>query len=138
MRQKGQKRKKRQRDGEIPTNSFSDIAFLLIIYFLVATTLVKVKTITAEMPTGEKNAESQSDKTPTINLQAGDIHFNDKKIDIEELNIKLAELDLQAKDPSKRVILLESVDGTPYQDYFQALATISAHGGVVAIVEEDE
>ncbi|MEK9983970.1 MAG: biopolymer transporter ExbD [Opitutae bacterium] len=138
MRQKGQKRKKRQRDGEIPTNSFSDIAFLLIIYFLVATTLVKVKTITAEMPTGEKNAESQSDKTPTINLRAGDIHFNDKKIDIEELNIKLAELDLQAKDPSKRVILLESVDGTPYQDYFQALATISAHGGVVAIVEEDE
>ena len=138
MRQKGQKRKKRQRDGEIPTNSFSDIAFLLIIYFLVATTLVKVKTITAEMPTGEKNAESQSDKTPTINLRAGDIHFNDKKIDIEELNIKLAELNLQAKDPSKRVILLESVDGTPYQDYFQALATISAHGGVVAIVEEDE
>ena len=138
MRQKGQKRKKRQRDGEIPTNSFSDIAFLLIIYFSVATTLVKVKTITAEMPTGEKNAESQSDKTPTINLRAGDIHFNDKKIDIEELNIKLAELDLQAKDPSKRVILLESVDGTPYQDYFQALATISAHGGVVAIVEEDE
>ena len=138
MRQKGQKRKKRQRDGEIPTNSFSDIAFLLIIYFLVATTLVKVKTITAEMPTGEKNAESQSDKTPTINLRAGDIHFNDKKIDIEELNIKLAELDLQAKDPSKRVILLESVDGTPYQDYFQALATISAHGGVVAIIEEDE
>ena len=138
MRQKGQKRKKRQRDGEIPTNSFSDIAFLLIIYFLVATTLVKVKTITAEMPTGEKNAESQSDKTPTINLRAGYIHFNDKKIDIEELNIKLAELDLQAKDPSKRVILLESVDGTPYQDYFQALATISAHGGVVAIVEEDE
>ena len=138
MRQKGQKRKKSQRDGEIPTNSFSDIAFLLIIYFLVATTLVKVKTITAEMPTGEKNAESQSDKTPTINLRAGDIHFNDKKIDIEELNIKLAELDLQAKDPSKRVILLESVDGTPYQDYFQALATISAHGGVVAIVEEDE
>ena len=138
MRQKGQKRKKRQREGEIPTNSFSDIAFLLIIYFLVATTLVKVKTITAEMPTGEKNAESQSDKTPTINLRAGDIHFNDKKIDIEELNIKLAELDLQAKDPSKRVILLESVDGTPYQDYFQALATISAHGGVVAIVEEDE
>ena len=138
MRQKGQKRKKRQRDGEIPTNSFSDIAFLLIIYFLVATTLVKVKTITAEMPTGEKNAESQSDKTPTINLRAGDIHFNDKKIDIEELNIKLAELDLQAKDPSKRVILLESVDGTPYQDYFQALATISAHGGAVAIVEEDE
>ena len=138
MGKKGHKREKKHGSGEIPTNSFSDIAFLLIIYFLVATTLVKVKTITAEMPTGEKNAESQSDKTPTINLRAGDIHYNDKKVDIDELNIKLAELDLMAKDPSKRVILLESVGGTPYQDYFQALATISAHGGVVALVEEDE
>ena len=138
MGKKGHKREKKQRSGEIPTNSFSDIAFLLIIYFLVATTLVKVKTITAEMPTGEKNSESQSDKTPTINLREGNIHLNDKKVDIDELNIKLAELDLMAKDPSKRVILLESVGGTPYQDYFQALATISAHGGVVARVEEDE
>ena len=138
MRKKRQKGEKKHRNGEMPTNSFSDIAFLLIIYFLVATTLVKVKTITAEMPTGEKNSESQSDKTPTINLRAGDIHFNDKKVDIDELNLKLAELDLMAKDPSKRVILLESVGGTPYQDYFQALATISAHGGVVALVEEDE
>jgi len=137
MGKKAQERKKRLRNGEIPTNSFSDIAFLLIIYFLVATTLVKVKTITAEMPAGEKNAQSQSDKTPTINLRAGEIHFNDKKVDIEELNNKLAELDLAAKDPSKRVILLESVQGTPYQDYFQALATISAHGGVVALVEEE-
>jgi biopolymer transport protein ExbD len=131
-------KEKKRRSGEIPTNSFSDIAFLLIIYFLVATTLVKVNTITTDMPAGEKNAQSQSDKTPTINLRDGDIHFNDKKVNIEELNLKLAELDLLSKDPSKRVILLESVDGTPYQDYFQALATISAHGGVVALVEEEE
>jgi hypothetical protein len=34
--------------------------------------------------------------------------------------------------------MLESTNGTPYENYFQALAAISAHQGVVAIVEEDK
>ena len=138
MSRKRYSKEKKHRSGEIPTNSFSDIAFLLIIYFLVATTLVKVKTITADMPTGEKDAQAQSNKTPTVNLRGGEIHFNDKKVDIDEFNLKLQELDLGSKDPSKRVVLLESTDGTSFQNYFQALAAISAHDGVVALVEEDE
>jgi biopolymer transport protein ExbD len=44
---------KKNRTGTIPTDSFSDIAFLLIIYFLVATTLVKLQAITADLPSGE-------------------------------------------------------------------------------------
>ncbi len=48
---------KKHRSGEIPVGSFSDIAFLLIIYFLLATTLVKVKSITADMPSGEKQSQ---------------------------------------------------------------------------------
>ena len=38
--------------------------------------------------------------------------------------------------PAKRVIMLESAKGTPYERYFQALAAISAQGGVVALVED--
>lgn len=131
-------REKKHRTGEIPTGSFSDIAFLLIIYFLVATTLVKVKSITADLPSGEKSSQAQSDKTPTIQLRGGQIMFNDKKMDLAELNDRLAALDLAEQEGQKRVILLESAKGTPYNDYFQALAAISANGGVVALVEDDK
>ena len=34
--------------------------------------------------------------------------------------------------------MLESAQGTPYENYFQALAAISANGGVVAIVENEK
>ena len=34
--------------------------------------------------------------------------------------------------------MLESARGTPYESYFKALAAISANGGVVALVEEEE
>jgi len=131
-------KEKKHREGEIPTGSFSDIAFLLIIYFLVATTLMKVKTITADLPSGEKSAQTESEKTPIVNLQGAEIIFNDKKMTMDELEDRLAALELGAKDPADRVIMLESTKGTPYEVYFQALAAISANEGVVAIVEEDE
>lgn len=131
-------REKKHRSGEIPTGSFSDIAFLLIIYFLVATTLVKVKTITADLPTGEKTSQQQSDKTPIINLRGTEIFLNDRGVSLPELNDRLAAMELAEKDPSKRIIMLESASGTPYENYFQALSAISAHSGVVALVEEDE
>ena len=131
-------REKKNRSGEIPTGSFSDIAFLLIIYFLVATTLVKVKAITADLPTGEKTQQEQPDKTPIVNLRGTEIFLNDRSVSIVELNDRLAALGLAEKEPSQRIVMLESASGTPYENYYQALAAISEHTGVVAIVEEDE
>jgi biopolymer transport protein ExbD len=133
-----QKQEKKHRSGSIPTDSFSDIAFLLIIYFLVATTLIKVKSVTADLPAGEKSTQAQSDKTPIINLRGAEIFFNDKKTSIAELEERLAALELAKQEGEKRVIMLESAQGTPYENYFQALAAISAHDGVVAIVENEK
>ena len=135
---KRDKREKKHREGEIPTGSFSDIAFLLIIYFLVATTLLKVKSITADMPAGEKSAQSQSDKTPIVNLRGEEIFLNDKPVDIVGLNERLAALELFDKEAKDRVIMLESARGTAYGNYYQAMASISANGGVIALVKEDE
>ena len=129
---------KKHRSGEIPTGSFSDIAFLLIIFFLVATTLTKVKTITADLPSGEKSTQTQTEKTPIVNLRGAEIFLNDKKVTLEGLDDRLAALELAEREPGDRVIMLESASGTPYQSYFQALATISANDGVVAIVEGEE
>lgn len=136
---KRSRREKKHREGEIPTGSFSDIAFLLIIYFLVATTLIKVKGISADMPAGEKSAETQQpDKTPIVNLRGNEIFINDKKVDITGLNDRLAALDLFNKEPDQRVIMLESAGGTLYGNYFQAMASISANGGVIALVKPED
>lgn len=138
MSRKRYSKEKKHRSGEIPTDSFSDIAFLLIIYFLVATTLIKVKSVTADLPAGEKSNQAQSEKTPIINLRGAEVFFNDKKTSMKELNERLAALELAKQEAEKRVIMLESAQGTPYESYFQALAAISAHDGVVAIVENEK
>lgn len=131
------KKEKKNRNTTVPTDSFSDIAFLLIIYFLVATTIVKVKSITSDLPAGEKSTQVQSDKTPIVNLRGAEVFFNDKRVEISELNERLAALDLPNKNADKRVIMLESAKGTLYEIQFKVLASISANGGVVALVEEE-
>jgi biopolymer transport protein ExbD len=132
------KQEKKHRTGEIPVGSFSDIAFLLIIYFLVATTLIKVKSITADLPTGEKQTQAQIDKTPIVNLRGDDIYFSDKKVSVENLNARLAALKLFDKPAGKRVIMLEATNNALYQTYFHVLAAISANGGIVALVEDEK
>ncbi len=129
---------RKHRTASIPVDSFSDIAFLLIIYFMVATTLVKVKSIVADMPTGQKKAEAQIDKTPVVNLRGSEVYFSDKKVTLENLDERLAALGLAAKPPEQRVILLESSNQTPYDVYFRTLAAISGNGGVVALVEAED
>ena len=130
-------KEKKHRSGEIPVGSFSDIAFLLIIYFLVATSLTKLKGITADLPSGEKATQEQSTKTPILNLRGGQMFFNDKAVRMDELKARLRALDLAQAEGNGKVIMLESTRDTPYQSYFQAMATISEHGGVIAIVEEE-
>ncbi len=135
---RSRKQIKKHRDGEIPVGSFSDIAFLLIIYFIVATSLMKVKTIQADLPSGEKATQAQTEKIPIVNLRGSEIFFNDKPVTLIQLEERLAALDLRQKDESKRIIMLESTRDTSYEAYFQALASISAEGGIVAIVEEEK
>lgn len=132
------KQEKKHRTGHIPTDSFSDIAFLLIVYFMVATTLVKVKSIAVDLPTGEKQAEAQLDETPIINLRGPDIFFSDRPVSIEELNARLAALKLSEKPDSEKVIMLESTGETVWDTYFQALAAVSYHGGVIAMVKDED
>jgi biopolymer transport protein ExbD len=64
--------------------------------------------------------------------------FNDKAVTIDELEDRLAALELKKQEPEKRVVMLESAAGTPYENYFKALAAISSNDGVVALVEEEK
>lgn len=135
---KRNRQEKKHRSGEIPTGSFSDIAFLLIIYFLVATTLVKVKTISADLPSGQKSPQAQTDKIPVVKLNGSQILFNDDVVDLPGLEGRLAVLELHEAEGQKKVIMLDSTRTTPYENYFHALAAISANGGIVALVEEED
>jgi len=130
--------RKQRRATEIPVSSFSDIAFLLIIFFILATTLVQITGVITEIPSGEKADSQQNDESPNVQLQGSKIFFNEDRVDIKQFRQRLAKLNLHKKTGDDKVILLEASGNVTYQDYFDVMASISAAGGVTAILQEED
>jgi biopolymer transport protein ExbD len=130
-----------KRDLEIPTDSVSDIAFLLIIFFILTTTLSKLTGFTAELPSAaasQQQAAATDAKTPGVQITGGKLLFNEQEVSLEALRDRLLDLQLGAKQGEEKVVLLEAAGKVDYQTYYAAMAAISAAGGIVAIVEEGE
>ncbi len=127
-----------RRDADVPVAAFSDIAFLLIIFFILATTLVQVTGMIAEIPSGEKAEADQEKKTTTVELQGNRVLLDEKHVEMKELRRKLAEMKLHEKTGDGKVVLLEAGGNVTYQTYFDVMASISAAGGVTAILQEEE
>ncbi len=128
--------KSREEDVEPPVGSFSDIAFLLIIFFILVTSLSQLTGLQTEMPAAEKS-EAQPEKTPTVTLSEGRMLFNDEAVTLESLRTQLRDLELASKAGEEQVVLLEASGKVAYQDYYQVMAAISAAGGVVGILQEE-
>ncbi len=132
-------RKRRGRgddEPEVPVQSFADIAFLLIIFFILATSFTQLMGVETDMPSGKK-AEKKAEKTNIVNIHNGEITFNDKGVSMPELRKRLDGLDLKAKKGEDRIVMLEATGRATYQQYYQVVTAISASGGIIAIVEEE-
>jgi len=130
--------RKRRKAGcdDIPVTSFSDIAFLLIIFFILATTLVKTQGFYTDFPSGEKSEKPQ-EKTTTITLRDGKVTLNDQEVGLESLRAGLKALRLDTKTGDAKVVLMEATGKVEYQAYFEVMAAITEAGGTICIVREE-
>ncbi|NQT92521.1 MAG: biopolymer transporter ExbD [Lentisphaerae bacterium] len=132
------KRLRRKRLEDIPVGSFADVAFLLIIFFILVTTLNKSKGFQTDLPSGETTQTTSAEKNPSIVLTGADILLDEQPVSLEKLEERLAALKLgELAKPENRIVILEAHAGVPYQDYYEIMATISHASGIVAIVKEN-
>ena len=134
--------RKTTRDAaEVPTGSFADIAFLLIVFFILTTTFVLPAGETLSIPAGTSDASKKEDKMLTVSLRPSEIFFGEKgdRVTLDQLREVLGKARLYEKpetDP-KRLVVLDSSPDVPYEEYYQTLMVISRAGGVVAMVEPE-
>jgi len=129
--------REKQRFGieDLPVASFSDLAFLLIIFFILTTTLVATRGFLTEFPAGERS-EKQEKKATTVSLRDGRISFNGAEMDLPKLAHELAALKLHDRTGDDKVVVLEASGRVEYQNYFEVMATITQSGGTLCIVRE--
>ena len=113
------KNKRRFKGGEIPTASMADIAFLLLIFFLVTTTIDMDKGLGIVLPAeGEQVEVSSKNILNCLINSTGQVLLGDEPIKISDIS-RVVRQKLQAN--SKLIISVKSHEKTKYKDYISVI-----------------
>ena len=135
----GRKGKKDRTAPEIDLGAFSDIAFLLIIFFILTTTFVKIAGDNIEIPSGTTDS-AKKQKQISVALKGDSIYYGDKakSVTLDELRQILKDQNFKEKDPDKRMVVLETEKNVVYDQYYKVVMVINESDGVLALVEKDK
>ena len=121
------KRKNRRLEASVNAGSMADIAFLLLIFFLVTTTILNDSGILVKLPPWDPNFEPpdvNQKNVLSVKINANDqLLAEGKTIRVSELKDLTKEFILNknealgATDPKKRVISLQNDRSTSYNAY---------------------
>ena len=135
--------KKRQGDIEPDLTSFSDIANLLIIFFILTTTLARPWGRQVDMPSAATPPQQQNQQsdTPTVNLTKDRITIaegneSEKEVTMNEFRQYLWRKNFPKMDEKHKSVSVETSDDVSYERYYQVVTAIAAAGGVVAILTD--
>ena len=130
------KKKRRFKRGEIPTASMADIAFLLLIFFLVTTTIDMDKGLDIILPAEGEEIEIKKDNilncliNSSGNVLLGGEPIKTKDIS-KEIRRKIAEND-------KLIISVKAHEKTKYSDYIAVIDQLKmANAKRISIAEID-
>ena len=130
------KKKRRFKRGEIPTASMADIAFLLLIFFLVTTTIDMDKGLGIILPAEGEEIEIKKDNilncliNSSGNVLLGGEPIKTKDIS-KEVRRKIAEND-------KLIISVKAHEKTKYSDYIAVIDQLKmANAKRISIAEID-
>lgn len=128
--------KKRKDTAEIPTSSLADIAFLLLVFFLVTTTINTDKGISLALPPKGENVEVRKKNIANLLVRAdGKVMLDEEPIDVKLISERarqmLAENDLL-------IFSVKTDEKTKYDIYIDVLDELKqANAKRISIAEPE-
>jgi len=122
-----------------PASASSDIAFILIIFFLVCAAVQPETGIAQVLPkTEEKKDKQEQSKNLEVSITPTSIVLNGSPLKLPEFSQRLtAALSQKTRDADKIVTVKSSPD-TPYPLWIEVSQTIKAAGGILTLELESE
>lgn len=122
-----------------PAASSSDIAFILIIFFLVCASVQPETGMAQTLPrTEEEEDKKLRSKNLEVSITPNNIVLNGNPLKLEEFRQRLATA-LQAKTRQEdKVVVVKSAPKTPYDHWIRVSQAIDDAGGVITLELESE
>ena len=111
--------KKKKRKTEIPSSSMSDIAFLLLVFFLLVSTIDQDKGVQMILPPMGGNLAINKKNITIVQVNSeGKILFNDEIVPLDQVNIRAKNM---ITKNSKMIFSVQTDAKTKYQDYLSVI-----------------
>ena len=125
-------RRKAEEDVAIDMSPMIDMVFLLLIFFIVASQIIKVEKVKIEIPDAvyAKVPEDETGRFAITVDPKGQLYVGTEQVDIEELKTRLlAEVEL---DPKIRIVI--RADGTVKYKVNEEIMEACAEAGAVDLI----
>jgi|SRR5690606_35276867 len=130
MAMKGGLKRKSKAASEIPSSSLADMAFLLLIFFMVTTTFRKEQPREVVFPEAEATEKLEQPRKDVLHLYVesdGSIFINDQLVGPDQVSNMIAPL---YRDNTSMVVMLRSDRDVPYVTIDQILKELQAAGAL--------
>ena len=122
-----------------PAASSSDIAFILIIFFLVCASVQPETGMAQTLPrTEEKQDRKQQSKNLEVSITPSSIVLNGSPLNLDEFRRRLTAALQAKKRPEDKVVVVKSTPKTPYDHWIRVSQVIDDAGGVITLELESE
>ena len=130
------KQKRRFKGGEIPTSSMADIAFLLLIFFLVTTTIDMDKGLGIILPA--EGQELEINKKNILNClisASGNVLLGGEPVEMKDLSRRVKE-EIRAND--KLIVSVKAHEKAEYDVYVEVLDQLKLANATRISIAETE
>ncbi len=132
--------KKKQTD-DIPMAAMPDIAFLLLMFFMVSTTFLVARSVDVELPAYSKERPKEQKQYITLFLAADSLQMDyrgeKEKLELWELEGRVSAALAYVDDDSARVVVFDVDDDCPLQRLIDAFDAVRRAEGYVTLVEPE-
>jgi biopolymer transport protein ExbD/biopolymer transport protein TolR len=123
---------------ETPTSAMNDIAFILIVFFLVCASVEPEDGRSQVIPRSEKNEDRQTSQSTEVGLTPATVTIDGTPYRLNEFQSRIRQILAQKKTEAERVVVLKSQADVPYKHWIAMTGIIERAGGIVTLLLEEE
>ena len=116
----------------------NDIAFILIVFFLVCASAEPEDGRSQVTPRSEKNEDQQTSQSTEVGLTTASVTIDGTPYQLGEFQPRIRQILSQKKTEAERVVVLKSQADVPYQHWIAMTEIIELAGGIVTLLIEEE
>ena len=116
----------------------NDIAFILIVFFLVCASVEPEDGRSQIIPRSEKNEDQQTSQSTEVGLTPAIVTIDGTPYQLGEFQPRIRQILSRKKTEAERVVVLKSQADVPYQHWIAMTEIIELAGGIVTLLIEEE